>query len=607
MSRAAPLLALDRASVRLGVRQILDEVSTGVVAGERVGVVGLNGGGKSTLVRSLAGLQPLDSGRLVRSVGVETALVTQIDDASPDAVVAELVALALYRRAGGHGVRPAAEDAARDPAVRFVLDGLLPTLDRQSKVGMLSGGERRRLSLASALIAAPDVLLLDEPTNHLDLEAIAWLAGALIDLVPEQGKRGLLVVTHDRWFLDAVATRTVEVVDGGLETYDGGYGAYVLARAERYRRAAVTEERRQNLMRKELAWLRRGPPARTSKPRYRIDAAEALIADEPAPRDSVALAAIAATRLGKQVLELADVSVVGGPRTLLEGVDWILGPGDRIGVLGPNGAGKTSLLRVLAGGKPAAGTVRTGSTVRLAVLGQQVEGLDDSVRVLSSVESVARQITVGTGSRARELSAQQVAENLGFRGDQLWTRVGELSGGERRRLQLARLLMEAPNLLLLDEPTNDLDTDTLAVLEDSLDGWAGTLVVVSHDRYFLERTCDRFLALMGDGRLTDLPGGVEQYLSLRGALGAAEPSASPRADGAVSSAADKREARKDLTRIERRFARLAAEETDLHNKLVSNAADHAALLTLDERLRALLSERAQLEDAWLLAAEQLEE
>jgi ATP-binding cassette subfamily F protein uup len=468
-------------------------------------------------------------------------------------------------------------------------------------VGHLSGGERRRVALAGLVVDDPDLLVLDEPTNHLDVEAVAWLAEHLA------ARRGaLVVVTHDRWFLDAVATRTWDVVGGAVHEYDGGYAAYVLARAERERVAAADETRRQNLLRKELAWLRRGPPARTSKPRFRIDAANALIADEPPARDPVELVRFASTRLGKSVYDVEDATVAVGDRVLLDHLTWRLGPGDRVGVVGVNGSGKSSLLRMLAGElAPTAGRVRRGQTVRAAFLTQEVDELDEDQRVLESVESVRRTVDLGGG---RTLTASSLVERMGFRAEKAWTRVGELSGGERRRLQLVRLLMDEPNVLLLDEPSNDLDIETLTALEDLLDGFAGTVVLVSHDRYVLERVCDRVVGLLGDGRLRDLPGGVEEYLALRAAQAGpssaedvpiAEPAAGP-------STGDVRTARKELARIQRRLDRLAVEEVRLHDALAAAASEHERVLALDAELRALLVERSALEEEWLALAELLE-
>jgi ATPase subunit of ABC transporter with duplicated ATPase domains len=472
-------------------------------------------------------------------------------------------------------------------------------------VGPLSGGERRRLALARLLVADPDLLLLDEPTNHLDVEGVAWLAE---HLVGRRSDAALVAVTHDRWFLDAVAMLTWEVGSGSVTAYEGGYAAYVLARAERDRLSAVREERRSNLLRKELAWLRRGPPARTRKPQFRIDAANALIADEPPARDDVALVRFAARRLGKDVVDLVDATVELGGRRILDDVTWRLAPGERVGVVGVNGAGKSTLLRAVSGDQPLeSGRRRVGKTVVIALLTQEVRELERyaSWRVIEAVEDV-RSVTTLDG---KEVTASQLATRLGFTGGRQQTRVADLSGGERRRLQLLRLLMTEPNVLILDEPTNDLDIDTLTSLEDVLDGWAGTLVVVSHDRYLLERVADHQVALLGDGRVRDLPGGVDEYLRLRNAVRASalaetrrEP---PGADTATAGAgsAEVRAARKEMARIERRLDRIAVEETRLHDEMARSAADHQVVLRLDADLRALRSEREDLEVEWLSAAE----
>jgi ATP-binding cassette subfamily F protein uup len=605
----ANLVSVERASLALGTTQVLDAVSLGLGGGDRVGVVGRNGGGKTTLLRVLAGTRTPDSGRVARTGGLTTGVLAQEDALAPSATVRDAVL----------GDRPE-HTWASDPRIRDVLDGLLGGIDARgvggldATIGPLSGGERRRTALAALLVDRPDVLLLDEPTNHLDVEGVAWLADHLVTRYSTPA-HAIVAITHDRWFLDAIATTTWEVESGAVSAFEGGYAAYVLAKAERARLAQVTAERRDNLLRKELAWLRRGAPARTSKPKFRIDAANALIADEPPPRDDVELVGFATTRLGKDVIDLHDASVEVGGRPLLDRVTWQLAPGDRIGVVGVNGAGKSTLLRVLAGELPlTAGRRAVGVTVRIAFLSQEVRELEEwrDRRVIDAVEGVRTAVRLGR----KEITASQLAQRLGFTGARQQTRVGDLSGGERRRLQLTRLLMDEPNVLFLDEPTNDLDIETLTSLEDVLDGWAGTLVVVSHDRYLLERVCDRQVALLGDGRIRDLPGGVEQYLQLRaaapaGTAGRGAPPAQtgpaapvPAVAGAVApSPAELREARKTMARVEKQLSRLAEREQRLHDAMAEAAADHQRALELNRELRAVVDEREGLELEWLEAAE----
>ena len=585
------LVSVEGVSKAYGTKVLLDAVSLGVAEGERIGVVGRNGDGKSTLLRMLTRAEDPDAGRVTHAGGLGVATVTQRDSLDPSDTVRAAVV--------GHGP---AHAWAGDARIREVLRGLFgerADLDAmlEREIGPLSGGERRRVALAAALVSAHDLLVLDEPTNHLDVEGVSWLAEHL-----RARREALVVVTHDRGFLDAVCTRTWEVAGAAVSAFDGGYAAYVLARAERDRLAAAADARRSNLLRKELAWLRRGPPARTSKPQFRIDAANALIAAEPPVRDSVELARFASARLGRTVLELEDVSARVGGRTLLEHVTWQLGPGDRVGVVGVNGSGKTTLLRLLDGSlAPASGRVVRGVTVRLAHLSQEVAELDPTLRVLEAVESVRRVVELGGG---RAVTASQLCERFGFVGPAQRAPVGDLSGGERRRLQLLRLLMDEPNVLLLDEPTNDLDIDTLTALEDLLDGWAGSLVVVSHDRYFLERVCDRAFALLGDGGLRDLPGGVDEYLALRRA-GAGGPAGDPAREepDRPSDAGAARAARKELARVARAIDRLVEREARLHEQMAAVAADHEQVLELDAALRAVTAERRDLEDRWLELAE----
>jgi ABC transport system ATP-binding/permease protein len=600
----ANLVSVERASLALGTTHILDGVSLGVSSDTRVGVVGRNGGGKSTLLGVLAGLQSVDEGRVTRVGSLTVGMLSQVDTLDPRATVrvAVLGDLPDHIWAG-------------DPRIREILEGLLGGIDApdvgglEATVGPLSGGERRRLALAALLTADHDLLLLDEPTNHLDVEGVAWLAYHLATRRTRPGT-AVVTVTHDRWFLDAVATTTWEVVDGQVNSYDGGYAAYVLAKAERDRVATVTDERRSNLLRKELAWLRRGPPARSTKPKFRIDAANELIADEPAARDDVSLARFATTRLGKDVVDLVDASVTLGGRRILDGVTWRLAPGERVGIVGVNGSGKSTLMRAFYGNVPLdSGRRKVGKTVSMAYLTQEVRELEEFAdsRVIEAIEDVKAFTRLGD----KEVSASQLAKRLGFSGGRQQTRVSDLSGGERRRLQFLRLLMAEPNVLILDEPTNDLDIETLTSMEDVLDGWAGTLLVVSHDRYLLERMCDRQMALLGDGAVRDLPGGVEQYLDLRRAarLSAAAPGTSggsgataPPADQGPS-AAELRDARKDLLRIERQLSKLSAQEDRIHLQMAAKAADHKAVLELNDKLRVIVDQRETLELEWLSAAE----
>jgi len=602
----ANLVSVERASLALGTTHILDGVSLGVSSDTRVGVVGRNGGGKSTLLRVLAGLQPVDEGRITRVGSLTVGMLTQVDTLDPGATVRVAVLDDLPEHIW-----------AGDPRIREILEGLLggiaaPDLGGlETIVGPLSGGERRRLALAALLVADHDLLLLDEPTNHLDVEGVAWLADHLATRRTRPGT-AVVTVTHDRWFLDAVATTTWEVVDGQVSSYDGGYAAYVLAKAERDRVAAVTDERRSNLLRKELAWLRRGPPARSTKPKFRIDAANELIADEPAARDDVSLVRFATTRLGKDVVDLVDASVTLGGRSLLDHVTWRLAPGERVGIVGVNGSGKSTLMRAFFGNVPLdSGRRKVGKTVSMAYLTQEVRELARFAdwRVIEAIEDVKAYTRLGD----KEVSASQLAKRLGFSGGRQQTRVSDLSGGERRRLQFLRLLMAEPNVLILDEPTNDLDIETLTSMEDVLDGWAGTLLVVSHDRYLLERMCDRQVALLGDGAVRELPGGVEQYLDLRrtarvaaaaAASGGAGGSASQAAAGRSGpSAAELREAKKDLIRIERQLSRISAQEDRIHLEMAAKAADHTAVIGLNDKLRAIVDERETLELEWLSVAE----
>jgi ATP-binding cassette subfamily F protein uup len=609
------LISLERAAKAYAHRNLLDGVSLGVSAGDRIGVVGRNGAGKSTLLALLAGRVAPDTGRVAMAAGLRLGYLPQADQLA--GTVGEIVFGPMARSAGGLAVAGSAPEpeGARapweaDPRARAIMAELLPGIGVDAAVGQLSGGERRRVALAALLVAERDVLLLDEPTNHLDIEAIDWLGRHLRD-----SGCAVIVVSHDRWLLDTVCERTWEVDRGRVHSAEGGYSAYVLAQAERERGEEAAERRRRNLARKELAWLQRGARARTTKAKFRVEAANALIASEPPPRDSVELTRLATARLGKTVIELEDASVsVGGDgrkRSLLDHVTWRLGPGDRVGIVGVNGSGKTSLLAVLAGdtvpasagsGVHADGTIIRGKTVRLAHLSQELAELEEDQRVREAVEEIRLRIRVGD----RELSAGQLLERLGFSAERQWTRVGDLSGGERRRVQMLRLLMDEPNVLLLDEPTNDLDIETLTEFEDLLDGWPGTLVVVSHDRYFLERVTEHVVALLGDGKLSFLGGGVDEYLDRVRAARATPALATPATAAPKSSAADERTARKELQRLERQLERLATRETELTAQLAANATDYEKLTTLGADLKATQAEKADIEERWLTVAAELE-
>jgi ATP-binding cassette subfamily F protein uup len=615
----ANLINLERVSKSYGVRPLLDDVSLGISVGERVGVVGRNGDGKTTLLEVMTGIEQPDAGRVSRTRGIEIGYLHQGDELVDTHSVREAVL-------GGRQDHEWAADQTTRQVVEELLAGV--TLDR-AVVG-LSGGERRRCALAALLLSRHDLVILDEPTNHLDVEAVAWLASHLVNL-----PSALIVVTHDRWFLDEVCQTTWEVHDGAVDAYEGGYAAYVLAKAERQRQAAASETRRQNLARKELAWLRRGPPARTSKPKFRIDAANALIDDVPPPRDRMELQRFASQRLGKDVIDIEDVDLSRGERQLLRHATWRIGPGDRIGIVGVNGAGKTSLLSLISGALPPdVGRVKHGRTVEMQHLTQALDEIDPEARVLPTVESIRRVTKTIDG---QEITATSLLERFGFTGDRLTARLGDLSGGERRRFQLLKLLLIEPNVLLLDEPTNDLDIDTLNVLEDFLDSWPGTLIVVSHDRYFLERVTDSTWALLGDGQVSMLPRGVDEYLERRVAqhssgsgtqpLGAesggvrhsveaaagelSSPSVPSVAAPAASAkarpgSAEDRAARKVLAKVEKQLERIAAREAELHAEMEANLSDYDLLARVGAQLGDLAAEKEELELEWLEASEVVE-
>jgi len=579
---ARNLVNLEGVSKAFDIRALLVKVSIGVSEGDRIGIVGRNGAGKSTLMKIIAGIESPDEGRVTQGNSVRVGMLSQVDVADKNATVGDIVI----------GDR-AKHEWASDPKIREVFTGLFGGFDDHlfERVFItLSGGEKRRVGLAKLLIDELDLIMLDEPTNHLDVEGVDWLARHL------NGRKDLavLVVTHDRWFLDAVTDRTWEVVSGALEEYDGGYSAYVLAKAERARQASAMDARRNSLIRKELAWLRRGAPAQTVKPKFRVDAANELISSEPAPRDKSELLKFALNRLGRTVLEYQHAKISAGDKELIGELTWNIGPGDRFGIVGVNGAGKTTLMRTMASEiEVAAGKLVTGITVKIAFLTQHLDELDPTWRVLEAVENVANHIEIGKG---RTLSASQLCERLGFDRDGQWTPVGDLSGGEKRRLQLTRLLMDSPNVLLLDEPTNDFDIETLTELEDLLDSYGGTLIVISHDRYFLERVCDRFVGLMGDQELRDLPRGVDQYLEHRAQTSSNTAQSN---SGKVSNAAQERALKKDLTRVERQIQKAKEKVANLALEQESAFFDATRLSEISLELVQLEKELIAREEEWL--------
>ncbi|OBG36493.1 ABC transporter ATP-binding protein [Mycobacterium alsense] len=591
----AHLLGAEGVRLQYPTRVVFESVTLGVGDGARIGIVGRNGDGKSSLLGLLTGQLRPDAGRVTRRGGLRVSALSQGDTLEED----RTVGWTLVGEAPEH-------QWAGDARVRDVVGGLVSDIAWDAKVATLSGGQRRRVQLARLLVGEWDVIALDEPTNHLDIEGITWLAGHLRQRWA-RNSGGLLVVTHDRWFLDEVATATWEVHDGIVEPFEGGYAAYVLQRVERDRVAAAAEAKRQNLMRKELAWLRRGAPARTSKPKFRIEAANQLIADVPPLRNTVELARLATARLGKDVVDLLDVSVTFGGRAVLRDVEWRIAPGERTGIVGANGAGKSTLLGLIAGTvTPDGGRVKRGKTVRLAVLDQRGENLAavDGDRIAD----VLGRLRGGYRVDGREVTPAQLLERLGFGRGQLSARVGDLSGGQRRRLQLMLTLLSEPNVLLLDEPTNDVDTEMLTATEDLLDSWAGTLIVVSHDRYLLERVTDQQYAIL-DGRLRHLPGGVDEYLRLA-AQPAATPTAKPQASPPPAhalSGAQRRAAEKQLASLDRQLARLAGRIAAKHRELAHHDhSDHAGLTRLTRELRALEDETAMMEGQWLELSEHLE-
>lgn len=587
----ANLLNLESVSKSFDIRALLDSVSLGVNAGDRIGVVGRNGGGKSTLMKVMVGIEAPDSGRVSKAGSVSIGILSQTDDLSETSLVRDVVLgdSATHEWAGNSNVRE-------------VLTGLFGGISEElldRKISYLSGGERRRVNLAKLLIGDFDLILLDEPTNHLDVEGVSWLAQYL----KRNTKLAVVVITHDRWFLDEVSDQIWEVVDGKVLAYEGGYSAFVLSKAERSRQITVEDGKRNMLIRKELAWLRRGAPARTAKPKFRIDAANTLIANEPPPRNETELLNFAANRLGNTVFEIHQATIKAGDKMILEDLYWNIGPGDRIGIVGVNGAGKTTLFRALLGQVIAsAGKVTTGVTVKAAFLSQHLEELDPTWRVLEAVEKVANQVQLGNG---KELSASQLCEKLGFNTDSQWTPVGDLSGGERRRLQLTRLLMDSPNVLLLDEPTNDFDVETLTALEDLLDSFGGTLLVISHDRYFLERVCDRFVGLLGDSKLRDLPGGIDEYLKLR--VNSMTPNSGGGQKIKSSNIVEIKEVKREIAKYERQLEKITIQILELEGMQDDLAFDHEKLSANMGEIKELHLKKSEIEETWLKAQTDLEE
>ena len=624
----AILLSCDSVHLEFPTKLIAQDVTLGVNEGDRIGIVGKNGDGKSSLLGVLSGAVPPDAGRVTRRRDVTVGVLGQRDALDNASTVHRAVV----------GDLPEYEWAAR-PRVRQILDGLIADVPWEGLVGELSGGQRRRVDLARLLIGDYDVLMLDEPTNHLDMRTINWLAEHLKSRW-QRGSGAMLVVTHDRWFLDEVCTSMWEVHDGCVDPFEGGYSAYILQRVERDRMAAVTEERRRNMARKELAWLSRGAQARSTKPKFRVEAARELIADVPPVRNELELKRLAVSRLGKQVIDVIDVDAgyengaaedgSGAPassRPVLSDVTWLIGAGDRYGLLGENGAGKTTLLNVIQGKlSPRRGRVKIGSTVRFGVLSQQLDELkpveDDTIR---EVLARGKRYVMVEG---KETSPEKLLERLGFTQQQMWSRIKDLSGGQKRRLSLLLTILEEPNVLILDEPGNDLDTDMLALVEDLLDSWPGTLILVTHDRFLMERVTDQQWALIG-GTLRHVPGGVDEYLRLTEGLGAGG-SARPQAPGfnggqgcdpSPSNApqtgaqgprnglsnAERQRLKKEVASLERKMETRRAKVEELERGMFDiDPTDFAALTAQQDAVAAARDELDELEMAWLEASERLE-
>lgn len=589
----AHLLGCEQIDLEFPTKEVFRSVTAGVSEGDRIGIVGRNGDGKSTLIKLLAKQITPDAGRVTWRGDLRVGYLSQTDKLDESASIA----VAVVGNRDEH-------EWATDPKIRDVFAGLLSDLDWHQSVGSLSGGQRRRVALAALLAGEWDVIMLDEPTNHLDVDGVNWLATHLNSRWSKNAG-GLLVVTHDRWFLDAVCNLTWEVFGGKIEPFEGGYAAYIQQRAERNRQAASSEARRQNLLRKELAWLGRGAPARTAKPKFRIDAALELIANEPPPRDSVELSKLATTRLGKDVLDMEDVSYkTDSGKKIFEDITLRLGPGDRIGLVGANGAGKTTLVRLITGAlTPSSGKIKIGKTVKFATLSQDVWELDEHAedRIFSMIAREKTTFSVGK----KEVGTGQLVEQLGFDSAQLQTPIGDLSGGQKRRFQLLRLLFTEPNVLILDEPTNDLDTDMLSAIEDLLDSWPGCLIVISHDRYLLERVTDQQYAILGDGKLRHLTRGVDQYLELRKAQAAGPVQPKTQAKG--QSGAERRNLEKEVARLDRAIIKGKSEIAALSEQIaLADQSDYELLGQLTNQLQDLKAKLSQNEDLWLETSEKLE-
>ena len=613
------LLGCEKAGIEFPSKTVFDGISLGVDDGDRIGIVGRNGDGKSTLLGLLSGAVEPDSGRVIRTNGVSVGVLGQSDELDDEASVCRAVV----------GDMPEYEWAA-DARIRAVIAGIAGDISWDAQVKTLSGGQRRRVDLARLLVGDYDVIMLDEPTNHLDVRAINWLAQHLKERWRE-GQGALLVVTHDRWFLDEVCTTMWEVHDRRIEPFEGGFSAYIMQRVERDRVARVTEERRQNKLRRELAWLSRGAQARSTKQKFRIKAAQELIADVPPLRNELELKRMAVARLGKQVVDVKNVSVSfqqpdeNGVRDswVLRNVEWLIGPGDRIGIVGANGAGKTTLLNVIQRKlRPTEGYVKVGKTVKFAVLSQHLDELraagDDRVR------QVVGRFGHAVMLDGRDQTPKQLLERLGFTNSDMNEPVSDLSGGQKRRLALMLILLEEPNVLILDEPGNDLDVDMLAAVGDLLDGWPGTLLLVTHDRYLMERVTDNQYALI-DGHLRHLPGGIDEYLKLvdtsapddgaakaAGNVGRGAPSESANGKGQASSTSttlsnvEQRALKKTLHSTERKMntveTKIADATTRLHEADPTDFQELGAIQSEIDTLRAQLEE---LELTWLETSEAL--